>query len=74
LENERLDLLLKRIAKYYNVKITLPESLTPMVISGKLDLKENPEIVLNDIAVLANLELTQKEKIYFFKKNEMIIN
>jgi hypothetical protein len=45
-----------------------------MVISGKLDLKENPEIVLNDIAVLANLELTQKEKIYFFKKNEMIIN
>ena len=68
LENERLDQLLERIAKYYNVKITLPESLTPMVISGKLDLKENPEIVLNDIAVLANLELTQEEKKYFFKK------
>jgi len=68
LENERLDQLLERIAKYYNVKITLPESLTPIVISGKLDLKENPEIVLNDIAVLANLELTQEEKKYFFKK------
>ena len=68
LENERLDQLLDRIAKYYNVKITLPESLTPMVISGKLDLKENPETVLNDIAVLANLELTQEEKKYFFKK------
>jgi len=68
LENERLDQLLDRIAKYYNVKITLPESLTPMIISGKLDLKENPETVLNDIAVLANLELTQEEKKYFFKK------
>ncbi len=68
LENERLDQLLDRIAKYYDIKITLPESLTPIVISGKLDLKENPETVLNDIAVLANLELTQEEKKYFFKK------
>ena len=68
LENERLDQLLKRISKYYNIKIALPESLTPMIVSGKLDLKEDPEEVLNDIAILANLELTQKEKYYFFKK------
>lgn len=68
LENERLDQLIKRVSKYYNIKIALPESLTPMIISGKLDLKEDPEQVLNDIAILANLELTQKEKKYFFKK------
>ncbi len=66
LENERLDQLLDRIAKYYNVKITLPESLTPMIISGKLDLKENPETVLNDIAVLADLNMVQHEKGYLF--------
>ena len=66
LENERLDQLLERIAKYYNVKITLPESLTPIVISGKLYLKENPEIVLNDIAVLADLNMVQHEKGYLF--------
>jgi hypothetical protein len=37
-----------------------------MIISGKLDLKENPETVLNDIAVLADLNMVQHEKGYLF--------
>lgn len=66
LENERLDQLLNRISKYYNIKIALPESLTPMIISGKLDLKEDPEQVLNDIAIFADLDMVQYEKGYLF--------
>ncbi|WP_423127193.1 FecR family protein [Gaoshiqia sp. Z1-71] len=68
-DNEKLDQLLGRVARYYNILIELPESVPPKVISGKLDLKSDPERVLRGIAVLANLRLAVEEGGYkLYKK------
>lgn len=49
-KNERLDNILKKLSRYYNVEILLENNqLTGELFSGSLDLKNTPEEVLNVI-------------------------
>jgi hypothetical protein len=49
-KNERLDNILKKLSRYYNVEIILENNqLTSELFSGSLDLKNTPEEVLNVI-------------------------
>lgn len=49
-KNERLDNLLRKLSRYYNVEITLDNTqFTSESFSGSLDLKNTPEEVLNVI-------------------------
>lgn len=64
--NEKLDQLLGRVARYYNIEIEMRGVLPSTVITGKLDLKKDPERVLKGIAVLAKLRLAKQEEKYIF--------
>ena len=60
-EEEALESLLKRVSRYYNVNIQLTSKVSSFKISGKLDLKDDPERVLKGIAVIAKLKITKRE-------------
>lgn len=67
-DKEELGQLLEHVARYYHVKIILPETIPTMEISGKLDLKENLNSVLNDIAAFSNLKYKMEGNEYYFYK------
>lgn len=68
-DKEDLDHLLGRVKRYYNLQIELPGSIPQKVISGKLDLKEDPARVLAGIAAIANLRLwTENNEYKFYNK------
>lgn len=54
--NERLDVLLKRVSSYYNIKIAIEELDSQLRIKGKLDLKDDPERLLDGITAIAKLK------------------
>ena len=64
---EPLESLLKRISRYYNIKIQLRSGMGSFQISGKLDLKDDPERVLRGIAVISKMKLFKKEGGYLIK-------
>lgn len=61
---ENVDQVLGRVARFYNIRIELPESIPHKVITGKLDLKNDPVRVLSGIAVMANLRLAVEDNEY----------
>lgn len=65
--DEPLESLLKRISRYYNIEIQLRSGMGSFQISGKLDLKEDPERVLRGIAIISKLKLFKKEGGYLIK-------
>ena len=65
---ENVDQVLGRVARFYNIRVELPESIPRKVITGKLDLKNDPVRVLNGIAVMANLRLALEGNEYRFYK------
>lgn len=60
-EEETLESLLKRVSRYYNIDIKLVSSIGSFKISGKLDLKNDPERVLKGLSVIAKLKITKQE-------------
>ncbi len=66
--DERTDLLLKKISRYYNVKIDLSNCSTDSHISGKLDLKDDPDRVIEGIATIAKLKYIKEGGKYAFYK------
>lgn len=60
-EEEALGSILKRVSRHYGVDIKLLNNSGSFKISGKLDLKDDPERVLKSIAVIAKLRIN-KEK------------
>ena len=64
---EPLESLLKRISRYYNIKIKLRSGMASFQISGKLDLKDDPERVLKGIAIISKMKLLKKEGGYLIK-------
>jgi hypothetical protein len=64
---EPLVSLLKRISRYYNIDIQLRSSMGSFQISGKLDLKDDPERVLRGIAIISKMKLFKKEGGYLIK-------
>ncbi|MCG6190053.1 FecR family protein [Maribellus maritimus] len=68
LHNESMLEITKRLSRYYNVSIVLEnESLKAKTFSGRLDLKNSADIVLQIIAETSNFKITSNE-------NEIIIN
>ncbi len=63
-KNESIKDVLQKIARYYNVHIEYRTSLKYVRISGKLDLKEDPERVLQGISKLAIAKFKKEESKY----------
>jgi ferric-dicitrate binding protein FerR (iron transport regulator) len=64
---EPLESVLKRISRYYNIKIQLRSAAESFQISGKLDLKEDSERVLKGIAIISKMKLIKEEGGYLIK-------
>lgn len=65
-DEENVDQVLGRVARFYNIRIELPEPAPHKVITGKLDLKSDPARLLNGIAAMANLRLAAEGNGYKF--------
>jgi hypothetical protein len=59
-DHEELGKLLERVQRYYHLPVELRSAFPTVRISGKLDLKDDPERVLRGIAVIARLKLTKQ--------------
>ncbi len=69
-KDQNLEIVLKRVSRYYNIKIFCSKEIAIKKISGKLDLKDNYEEVLKSLALISNGAcIKQENKIYFKQKN-----
>lgn len=62
--DEPLSELLQRVSRYYNIVIELKNSSSSLKISGKLDLKDDPERVLKGLSVIAKCRLMNEQGKY----------
>ena len=58
-EDERLDVILKRIERYYGKEIVTEPAVAGIICSGKLDLKENVEDVLTFVSIAVSVKYTK---------------
>ena len=73
-ESERLDVILKRLERYYGKEIEAEVSVSEITCSGELDLKENIEDVLSVISAAASVEYVkdgEKYTISYHPKNTL---
>lgn len=63
-ESERLAVILKRLERYYGIKIAVDSSASELRCSGKLDLKDNVEDVLSIISKTAPVEYIKDSEKY----------
>jgi len=63
-ESERLDVILKRLERYYGTEISVDPTAAKLRCTGKLDLKENVEDVLTTISHTAPVEYVNESKKY----------
>ncbi|MDR3309146.1 MAG: FecR domain-containing protein [Tannerella sp.] len=67
--NEPLSHILKRLAHYYGVAIEYTSKAGAMTFTGKLDLKEDVERVLNGFSNTAPVSCRKENDTYFFSTN-----
>jgi transmembrane sensor len=67
--NEPITGIFKRLERYYNEPIIVEGNLEEYTFSGKLDLRENPEEVLENIAFASALIITYKNNYILVKQN-----
>jgi len=65
-QNEAFPELLKRVAHYYNIQIAVNPQTQIRHVSGKLDLKDNPERVLEGLAVISKIRYIKQANKYIF--------
>ena len=65
--NERIEEITKKIERYYNCKINIPANISAITFSGKLDLKEDVQKVLETVAFASSLKMEQTENGYELK-------
>lgn len=65
-ENENVKDMLQRISRYYNIEIELKTNDQLKKISGKLDLKTDPERILSGFARLSNTRFMMEDNKYIF--------
>ena len=63
-ESERLDVILKRLERYYGIEIVVEPAAAGLRCSGKLDLKENVEDVLSIISKTAPVDYIKDSERY----------
>ncbi len=62
-KSERLDVVLNRLKRFYNIPLEYSDEVKKIRVSGKLDMKENIEDVFRSIAVTAPIQYTHKKDI-----------
>ncbi len=67
--DEPLSSVLMRISRYYNIKIKWTEDAEPLRISGKLDLKDDFQRVLNALALISDGSYIHENSVVNFKLN-----
>lgn len=68
--DEPLPSVLKRISRFYNLKIKWIDDAENRKISGKLDLKDDYQRVLNALALISDGAYTEKDETIYFRLNE----
>lgn len=58
--NGNIELLLKKIAMYYNIQIDLIDDVRQLKINGKLDLTDDTESIIAGVAAMAKMEYRKK--------------
>ena len=68
-DRDNLSYVAEYISNFYNIDVIIPDKYKSTKITGKLDLKEDVNKVLNVVSILAGLEVEQtNNNIYTFKK------
>ena len=57
-ENERLDVIMKRLSKYYGKSIDCNPNIGSLRCSGKLDLKDNLKDILDNLSTISSMKYT----------------
>ena len=65
-KNEPFPELLKRVSRYYNIGIVPDNQVNIKRVSGKLDLKDNPERVLDGLAIISKSRYSKQGNQYVF--------
>jgi ferric-dicitrate binding protein FerR (iron transport regulator) len=65
-KNEPFPELLKRVSRYYNITILPNNQASIKRLSGKLDLKDNPERVLDGLSVISKSRYSKQGNQYVF--------
>ena len=65
-KNEAFSELIKRVSRYYNIKIDVNAQMQIKHVSGKLDLKDNPERVLDGLAIISKARYAKQDNKYVF--------
>lgn len=63
-ENEPLENILLRLSRYYNVTIKLPGTASGITCSGKLELKDDINIILNGLRQITPINYGVKDNVY----------
>lgn len=63
-KNAHLSDVLKSIKRYYNIDIELNTGGKSCVVSGKLDLKSEPDRVLNGLGLLSHTKIIKRDNKY----------
>jgi len=67
-KNETFQSISKRVSRYYNINIELIEEMQVKRLSGKLDLKDDPERVLDGLALISKSRYVKNvNKFNFYK-------
>lgn len=66
---ERFSVILQRLSDYYGKPIHWDPELTELTCSGKLDLKEDMEKVLNGLTKIIPVKFTKQNECYYFSMN-----
>jgi transmembrane sensor len=67
--NEEVTDVLRRVSRYYNADIEIESAGKIEKIYGKLDLKDDPERVLDGIAFISEMKYTRQGNKYVFSNN-----
>ena len=65
-KNEAFQSILKRVSHYYNINIELNQEMQVERLSGKLDLKDDPERVLEGLSLISKCRFVRNGDKYFF--------
>jgi ferric-dicitrate binding protein FerR (iron transport regulator) len=64
-KNEPIENILKRLSKYYDVTINLPESSSGITCTGKLQLRDDLSNLLNGLSNIAPMNYSIRDETYF---------
>lgn len=67
--NAPLDEILNKLSRYYGISIEIGDGLSNLTCSGKLDLKDDIDKILNGLTITAPVKYEKKNEKYYFMYN-----